>query len=128
MSSITSFAESITVDDLERDPFPIYRRLRDEAPVCPVPAVELTLVTRWDDVQHVARHPDLFTADVASSPLTRTLGQNMLTVDGDPAAADPRHHRPGHAPPRGGRLRAGRDRADRRAASAGASRAAAAAS
>jgi cytochrome P450 len=83
MSSIASFAESITVEDLERDPFPIYRRLREEAPVCHVPAVGLTLVTRWEDVHHVALHPELFTADVASSPLTRTLGQNMLTLDGD---------------------------------------------
>ena len=82
MSSIETFAGSITVADLERDPFPIYRRLRDEAPVCHVPAVELTLVTRWEHVHHVARHPELFTADVGSSPLTRTLGQNMLTVDG----------------------------------------------
>ena len=32
MSSIETFAGSITVADLERDPFPIYRRLRDEAP------------------------------------------------------------------------------------------------
>ena len=83
MSSIASFAESITVEDLERDPFPIYRRLRDEAPVCHVPAVGLTLVTRWDDVHHVALHPELFTADVGASPLTRTLGQNVLTVDGE---------------------------------------------
>ena len=83
MSGITSFAESITVEDLERDPYPVYERLRADAPVCRVPAVELTLVTRWDDVQHVARHPELFTADVASSPLTRTLGQNMLTLDGE---------------------------------------------
>jgi cytochrome P450 len=83
MSAITSFADSITVEDLERDPFPIYRRLRDEAPVCHVPAVGLWLVTRWDDVQHVARHPELFSADVSSSPLTRTLGQNMLTLDGE---------------------------------------------
>ena len=83
MSAISSFAESVTVEDLERDPYPIYARLRADAPVCHIPAVALTLVTRWDDVQHVARHPDLFTADVASSPLTRTLGQNMLTLDGD---------------------------------------------
>ncbi|MDX6549358.1 MAG: hypothetical protein QOJ31_42 [Gaiellales bacterium] len=83
MSEIPTFAESVTVEDLERDPYPIYARLRAEAPVCHIPAVALTLVTRWDDVQHVARHPELFTADVASSPLTRTLGQNMLTLDGE---------------------------------------------
>jgi cytochrome P450 len=73
---------SITVDALEADPFPIYARLRDEEPVCFVPAVGLHLVTRWDDVQYVATHPDVFTADVDASPLARTLGRNVLTVDG----------------------------------------------
>jgi cytochrome P450 len=78
----SAFAEAITVAMLEDDPYPIYRRLRDEAPVCFVPAVGLWLVTRWDDVRHVATHPETFTADVDSSPLTRTLGQNVLTLDG----------------------------------------------
>jgi cytochrome P450 len=73
---------SITVEALEADPFPIYARLREEEPVCFVPAVGLHLVTRWDDVQHVATHPDVFTAEVDASPLVRTLGVNVLTVDG----------------------------------------------
>src|SRR5207248_8743246 len=62
---------------------PMCARRRAEAPVCHVPAVGLTLVTRWDDVQRVATHGDVFSADVDSSPLTRTLGQNMLTLDGE---------------------------------------------
>ncbi len=74
--------QSITVEALEADPFPIYARLREEAPVCFVPAVGLRLVTRWDDVQHVATHPEIFTAEVDASPLVRTLGVNVLTVDG----------------------------------------------
>jgi cytochrome P450 len=78
---ITSDAE-ITVEMLEADPHAVYERLRDEAPVCYVPAVGLTLVTRWDDVQFVATHPDIFTANVAASPLERTLGANVLTLDG----------------------------------------------
>jgi cytochrome P450 len=78
-----AFAETITVEDLERDPYPIYERLRDEDPVAFVPAVGLWLITRWDDVQHIATHPELFTAEVDSSPLARTLGVNVLTLDGD---------------------------------------------
>ena len=80
---MAAFAESITVEDLERDPYPIYERLRDEEPVAYVPSVGLWLVTRWDDVQHIATHPELFTAEVDSSPLARTLGVNVLTLDGD---------------------------------------------
>jgi cytochrome P450 len=78
----SSLGRSITVEALEADPFPIYARLREEEPVCFVPAVGLRLVTRWDDVQHVATHPDIFTAEVDASPLVRTLGVNVLTVDG----------------------------------------------
>jgi cytochrome P450 len=78
----SELGSSITVEALEADPFPIYARLRDEEPVCFVPAVGLHLVTRWDDVQHVATHPDVFTAAVDASPLVRTLGVNVLTVDG----------------------------------------------
>ena len=78
----SELGSSITVEALEADPFPIYARLRDEEPVCFVPAVGLHLVTRWDDVQHVATHPDVFTAEVDASPLVRTLGVNVLTVDG----------------------------------------------
>ena len=78
----TPTISEITVEALEADPFPIYARLREEAPVCFVPAVGLHLVTRWDDVQHVATHPEIFTAEVDASPLVRTLGVNVLTVDG----------------------------------------------
>ncbi len=73
---------SITVEALEADPFPIYARLREEEPVCFVPAIGLHLVTRWDDVQYVATHPEVFTAEVDASPLVRTLGRNVLTADG----------------------------------------------
>jgi cytochrome P450 len=78
----TPTISELTVEALEADPFPIYARLRDEAPVCFVPAVGLHLVTRWDDVQFVATHPEIFTAQVDASPLVRTLGVNVLTVDG----------------------------------------------
>ncbi|MBA3690317.1 MAG: cytochrome P450, partial [Actinobacteria bacterium] len=44
---------TVTIEDLERDPYPIYARLRDEEPVSWVPAVGLWLVTRFDDVRGV---------------------------------------------------------------------------
>ncbi|UGS38049.1 cytochrome P450 family protein [Capillimicrobium parvum] len=76
------FGESITVEMLDADPYPLYARMRAEQPVCWVPAVGLWFVTRWDDVQYVNAHPELFTADVSASPLRRALGENVLTVDG----------------------------------------------
>ena len=91
---MAAFAESITVEDLERDPYPIYERLRDEDPVAYVPSVGLWLVTRWDDVQHIATHPELFTAEVDSSPLARTLGVERADAGRRRPAADPGDDRP----------------------------------
>jgi cytochrome P450 len=81
---MTSYAETISVADLELDPYPVYRRLRRESPVAWVPAVNLWMVTRAADVEMVASRPDLFTARVADSPVDRSFGgSTVMTLDGD---------------------------------------------
>jgi len=74
--------EQVTLEELERDPYPIYERLRDEEPVSWVPAVQLWLVTRYDDVRHIDLTPEIFTAATEPSTLNRTMGVNMLGSDG----------------------------------------------
>ena len=74
--------ESITLAELERDPYPIYARLREEEPVAWVPAVQLWLVTRYDDVRFVDLTPEIFTAQTDPSTLNRTMGRNMLGSEG----------------------------------------------
>lgn len=74
--------ETITLDELERDPYPSYARLREEEPVSFVPAVGLWLVTRHDDVKAVATDPGTFTAATDPSTLNRTMGENMLGMEG----------------------------------------------
>ena len=76
-----SIGTDITLADLEADPDPILARLRAEEPVTWVPAMEMWLVTRWDDVVYMEDHPELFTAATEPSFLARALGQNMLTCD-----------------------------------------------
>ena len=39
--------DAVTVAELERDPYPIYARLRDEAPVAYMPCLDIWMVTRW---------------------------------------------------------------------------------
>ena len=41
--------ETITIEDLTRDPYPIYRRLRREAPVLRVKSVGRTFLTKAAD-------------------------------------------------------------------------------
>ena len=77
-----TFGERITLEELERDPYPIYARLRDEEPVAWVPAVQLWLVTRYEDVRTVDLSPEVFTAATDPSTLNRTMGVNMLGSEG----------------------------------------------
>jgi cytochrome P450 len=77
-----TFGETVSLEELERDPYPVYARLRDEEPVSWVPAVQLWLVTRWDDVRSVDLSPDVFTAETDPSTLNRTMGKNMLGSEG----------------------------------------------
>ena len=74
--------EQVTLEDLEGDPYPIYERLRDEEPVSWVPAVQLWLVTRYEDVRTVDLTPEVFTAATDPSTLNRTMGVNMLGSEG----------------------------------------------
>lgn len=79
-----SFAGSITVEALEADPYPIYAQLRRSAPVAFVPAVSLWFVTRWKDVESVAKSPEIFSAVVGTSPVERSFGKpTILTTDGE---------------------------------------------
>ncbi|MEP6972984.1 MAG: cytochrome P450 [Actinomycetota bacterium] len=77
-----SIGETIDVEALERDPYPIYERLRADEPVSWVESVGLWLVTRWDDVTFVDVHPDLFTAETHPSTMERTFGRNLLASEG----------------------------------------------
>lgn len=85
MSAVEEWASGITVEQLDDDPYPIYARMRREAPVCFVPAVGLWFVTRWDDVEFAASHADLIDSSVTPSPLNRVMGgPSILVLDGEP--------------------------------------------
>jgi cytochrome P450 len=59
--------------------------MRREAPVCFGPAVGLWFVTRWEDVEFAATHPELINSRVSPSPLVRAMGgESILLVDGEP--------------------------------------------
>ena len=80
-----SIADKVTVAELDRDPYPVYARMRQEEPVCFVPAVGLWFVTRWADVEQAATQPDVFGSRVDPSPLERAMGgDSILLLDGEP--------------------------------------------
>src|SRR3954452_16916921 len=83
MTTTEEFLTSITVKDLDDDPYAVYARLRREAPVAYVPAVDTWFVTRYADVQAVAEHAETFPATHGESPVELTFGKPaIIAVDG----------------------------------------------
>ncbi len=78
-------ADWVTIPDLHADPYPIYRRLRTEAPIHWVPAVDRYLVIDYDACHTIELDPERFTADENRSLMKRSMGHSMLRKD------DPEH-------------------------------------
>jgi cytochrome P450 len=77
---------AVTIDELERDPYPVYAELREHAPVAYMPCLDTWMVTRWADVEAACTDPIAFPAHVEHSPTDRALGGiSMMTTDGEPA-------------------------------------------
>jgi cytochrome P450 len=78
--------DRLTVEELERDPYPVYAALRDHEPVAYVPCLDTWMVTTWAHVEAACEDPDRFPAHVKRSPTDRALGGvSMMTTDGEEA-------------------------------------------
>ncbi len=65
-------------------PYPIFERLRQEAPVVWVEEIEAFVVTRYEDIAHVLRHPEQFSSALATGPvLARQMAQGIGTLAAD---------------------------------------------
>lgn len=51
-----------TLREVQQDPYPWYRRLRDEAPVSYIPALKAWGLFRYDDCKHTFLHPETYSA------------------------------------------------------------------
>ncbi|WGW11413.1 cytochrome P450 [Saxibacter everestensis] len=78
-------ADWVSIADLHRDPFPIYRTLREEAPVHWVPAINRYLVTSYEACHIVENDQEVFSANETDSLMKRAMGHSMLRKD------DPEH-------------------------------------
>ena len=83
-----AFADSITVAELDNDPFPVYAKLRRETPIAYVPAANVWFATRWDDVDKITKSPELFTSEAPTSPVELSFGKpTILTSEGETHSA-----------------------------------------
>lgn len=90
----SELTNAIRLDELYDDPYPIFRELRDHAPVAWVPVANRYLVTRYADVVWLEQHPEIFQAAEDGSLVTRVMGHTMLRKDGDEHLRDRRAAEP----------------------------------
>lgn len=81
---------------IREDPYPIYKELRDHAPVYRAEEAKVWVVSRYEDVQRVLTDPEAFSSDAMGYALTgepvrssRTGPQPRVVI-----LADPPHHGP----------------------------------
>jgi cytochrome P450 len=73
---------SIALEDLIRDPYPIYARLQAEEPVSWIEALNMWYVTRYEDVHAILMDDRTFTTAWRHSLIFDTFGAQMLTTEG----------------------------------------------
>lgn len=76
--------DAITLAQLDHDPYPIYRRLRSEAPVARVKATGRILLTKASDTKYVKDNPALFSSDDPNTPMKRAFwAHTLMRKDGE---------------------------------------------
>ena len=65
------------------DPYPILAQMRDSAPICYVPELGATLITRRDDIHTCEKNVNVFSSDQPGGLMNVLMGHNMMRKDGD---------------------------------------------
>ena len=68
----------ITLAQLDENPFPIYQRLRSEAPIVRVKNVGRTFVTKAVDTKYVKDNPRIFSSNDPNTPMKRAFWAHTL--------------------------------------------------
>ena len=91
--------ETITIAELTRDPYPLYKRLRADTPVLRVKALGRTLLTRAEDTRAVKENTEVFSADDPNTPMKRAFhAHTLMRKDGTEHRAERMAMAPAYSP------------------------------
>jgi cytochrome P450 len=80
---MASLGAQVTLDQLDRDPYPVLAELRARDPVAWVPVLDGWLVTRRDLCIEVMRDAATYTVDDPRFSTAQVVGPSMLSLDGE---------------------------------------------
>ena len=73
----------VDLDAFWHDPYPTLARMRAETPICFVPQLGATLLTRRDDIHACEKNVEVFSSHQPGGLMNVLMGQNMMRRDGD---------------------------------------------
>ena len=75
--------DTVTINRLTRDPYPVYKRMRAQTPVVKVKSVGRTFLTKWADTKYVKDNPQLFSSNDPNTPMQPAYqAQTLMRKDG----------------------------------------------
>lgn len=81
--------ETITIQALTRDPYPLYKQMRADTPVLRVKALGRTLLTKAADTKYVKDMPTIFSSDDPNTPMKRAFrAHTLMRKDGEAHRAE----------------------------------------
>ncbi len=81
-----------------QDPYPALKEMRAESPICFVPQLNATLLTKRDDIATCEKIVDVFSSDQPGGLMTVLMGENMMRKDGEPHLLEKKQALPSLSP------------------------------
>lgn len=84
-NTYTTIGSGITIDLLAHNPYPTFQDMLAQEPVCWVPALNMWMITRREDVITILRDAETYTMEPQTAhpnPMEDTFGPMMLSLDG----------------------------------------------
>ena len=100
MSTVTGKIPTVEVDvkAFYADPYAALASMREQTPICYVPQLNATLLTRLSDIVQCERNVDIFSSEQPGGLMTVLMGENMMRKDGAAHATERRQSLPTLSP------------------------------
>lgn len=72
----------VDLEEMWHDPYPTLERMRAETPICFVPQMGATLLTKRDDIHVCEKNVAIFSSDQPGGLMNVLMGKNMMRSDG----------------------------------------------
>ena len=73
---------NVSIDTLMDNPYPAFETMRNLAPVVWIESANIYLVTSFDEIMQVERHPEIFTSTNPVSLMNKVMGHSLMRKDG----------------------------------------------